>query len=63
MDALISKNKGDEDGVTTLLLAGDAYEEAPKSQNAEDETKLSDIKYFPMSFWILVVSCLVVYGK
>ena len=66
MDILIAKNKGtDDEGVTTLLLAGET--DAPVSKKdgdepEEEEAKLSDVKKFPFSFWILVVSCLVVYG-
>ena len=66
MDILIAKNNGtDEEGVTTLLLAGET--DAPVSKHSdgepeEEEAKLSDVKKFPFSFWILVVSCLVVYG-
>ena len=66
MDVLIAKNKsGEDDGVTTLLLAGeeDDSDEPSKPQSPEEEeAKLTDVKKFPFSFWILVISCLVVYG-
>lgn len=68
MDVLIAKNKtADDDAVTTLLLAGedDDRNDMRKSyvDGQEEETKLSDVKKFPFSFWILVISCLVVYGE
>jgi MFS family permease len=70
MDILIAKNKGAEDeGVTTLLLAGEGSDsgkeeagEREEEEEEEEEAKFSDVKKFPFSFWILVISCLVVYG-
>lgn len=67
MDIMIAKNKDADEGVTTLLLAGDDNgsddSDNGKAGTDEDEAKLSDVKKFPFSFWILVLSCLVVYGK
>lgn len=64
MDAVISRNKGeDEDSVQTLLLAADSGESTTKTAKPEEETKFSDVKKFPISFWILATSCVVVYGE
>ena len=74
MDSAIAKNRGTtDDGVTTLLLGGENEDSTKKKtlrndssssdgQEEEEQAKLSDVKHFPFSFWILVVSCLVVYG-
>lgn len=66
LDILIAKNKSaEDDDVTTLLLAGEGTGEDATGicSHEEEEAKLTDVKKFPFSFWILVVSCLVVYGN
>jgi MFS family permease len=35
---------------------------APKSKTANETLRLTDVRFFPTTFWLLVTSCVVVYG-
>jgi MFS family permease len=63
MDDLIAKNSTQEGtDLNSGLLASSNGQTTDTSEQKEEVAKLSDVKKFPHAFWILVISCVVVYG-
>ena len=71
MSKKIEQNRIDE-GETTLkltdpddkanLYSADKKSDDPEDEDGEEVVKMSEALNFPLPFWILVVSCVVVYG-
>lgn len=63
LDAAISssieKNKADEEVTLRLNKEQDEKTEEPED---EEQVQMSEVLKFPVPFWILVISCVVVYG-
>lgn len=67
MDEVIARNKEIQDvDTTTVALMGGLADDVKMPSDASSKKKeasFADVKKFPFAFWILVVSCLVVYGE
>lgn len=67
MDEIIARNREMEDqDTTTVALMGGLADDVKVASDAladKKEASFKDVRQFPFAFWILVVSCLVVYGK
>jgi MFS family permease len=60
----IDKSFETSDTMHTVLLNADEDPESDKEEKAaEEKTSFRDVLTFPQAFWVLVVSCVVVYGK
>jgi MFS family permease len=50
-------------GMHSQLLNDEEDGEPSKPKEEEEKTSLKDVFLFPQAFWVLVISCVVVYGK
>lgn len=50
-------------GTAHALLSEEDDEEGAKESKEEEKTSLYDVLKFPQAFWLLVISCVVVYGE